>query len=356
MGVGPALLRLAALVVPALRHGPGPSVRHEVIIDVVHPRGDRVRLEIALANMACSASGSVASAIDASRGRRVRTSGSTASLASPASGPAASAVRCLNCSIVAAPSSNPMLLADRQQRHVRVPPPMPVPGRGGQDVPAPPARRRRAAASRRRTGKSTRPSMIRASAASSPAARAGLAQRTRRLRLRLCRRPRRLGNSGSACGGPASPRAAASGRRGPRRRITVVFATPSRRPISASDTPCPRQAAACSSRSRPACPADPAAAPGPAPPTPPAAPPRAASPRSSPSARTRRYPPTQETQLAQYADRPVPHHRIGRVVVEQHPAAHRDHTAAPTRVQAQISRLGHARRDRRLHATVLQRS
>ena len=56
--------------------------------------------------------------------------------------------------------------------------------------------------------------------------------------------------AGSSCwrGEPAGPAACApatgSARRGPRRRPTVVCAMPSRRPISVSDSPCPRQAVA----------------------------------------------------------------------------------------------------------------
>ena len=59
-------------------------------------------VSIADANSCCTATGSAASAICASRGRRVRRPGR---VPSPASGPASAAVRCLNCSVVAAPSA-----------------------------------------------------------------------------------------------------------------------------------------------------------------------------------------------------------------------------------------------------------
>jgi len=51
-------------------------------------------------------------------------------------------------------------------------------------------------------------------------------------------------NRGSAGGRPASPPGAGACPRGPRPRPTVVFATPSRRPISASLAPCSRHALA----------------------------------------------------------------------------------------------------------------
>jgi hypothetical protein len=44
----------------------------------------------------------------------------------------------------------------------------------------------------------------------------------------------------------APPPGAGACPRGPRPRLTVVFATPSRRPVSASLTPCARHALACS--------------------------------------------------------------------------------------------------------------
>ena len=65
-------------------------------------------VSIADANSRCTATGSAASAICASRGRRVRRPGR---VPSPASGPASAAVRCLNCSVVAAPSAKHMLTA-----------------------------------------------------------------------------------------------------------------------------------------------------------------------------------------------------------------------------------------------------
>ena len=58
--------------------------------------------------MRCSATGSVRSAIRARAGRRARRPGSAPS---PASGPASAAARCLNCSVVAAPSAKHMLTA-----------------------------------------------------------------------------------------------------------------------------------------------------------------------------------------------------------------------------------------------------
>ena len=61
---------------------------------------------IADANICCSFSGSVRSAIFASSGRRTRRPGSAPS---PASGPASAAARCLNCSVAAAQLSRSVI-------------------------------------------------------------------------------------------------------------------------------------------------------------------------------------------------------------------------------------------------------
>ena len=137
VGVRAAPFRLAALVVPALGDRLGAGVGDEMVIDVVHPGGDRVRRPASPGRPSPAAPADrAASAIAASAGRRVRRCGSTAS---PASGPAHDAVRCLTCSIVSAPSAKHMLVTDSSATSPdRYPPvPRPAPAADSSTCPAP---------------------------------------------------------------------------------------------------------------------------------------------------------------------------------------------------------------------------
>ena len=187
-------------------------------------------------------------AIRAKCGRSVRSPGSTAS---PASGPASAAARCLNASVVSAPSAKPMLTAAssatsagrrHRMRAARCPHP---PGRRTRAAASPPHTATRAplppaaaspAALRQAAGRQHQHQRAQASAAGSGS---GLSPG---LGIGL-----RLGEqepAGACC--PRSPPEAGACPRGPSPRLIVVCATSSRRPISASDTPCSRHALACS--------------------------------------------------------------------------------------------------------------
>ena len=202
--------------------------------------------------MRCSATGSVRSAIRARAGRRARRPGSAPS---PASGPASAAARCLNCSVVAAPSAKLMLTAVSSATSRGSPPaaartvPAPAcarnacssitpayrdqsapwagsgqaggPPPGGRPAPGSGSASARGSGSRSVPGPGTAPAPGSGSGSGSV-------------------------NRGSAGGRPAPPPGAGACPRGPRPRPTVVFATPSRLPISASLAPCSRHALACS--------------------------------------------------------------------------------------------------------------
>jgi len=206
----------------------------------------------------------------ASPGRRLRRSGRTAG---PASGPACAAVRCLICSILAAPSAKQMLVADSSATSAnRCPPPSASPATAAADRTwwHLPGWRMRAAASRPHTGTRTPlgdprprrqpPGPGPPAPAARPAPRPRRRPRQRRMRHQVPARPPAPAPARAAApvlaGGREAPAgagnrqarrtapAAGCAGRGPRRRPTVVSATPSRRPISVSDSPCPRQAAA----------------------------------------------------------------------------------------------------------------
>ena len=184
--------------------------------------------------MRCSATGSVRSAIRARAGRRARRPGSAPS---PASGPASAAARCLNCSVVAAPSAKLMLTAVSSATSRGSPPaaartvPAPACARNACSSIAPAYRDQSApwAGSGQAGGP---PPGGRPAPGSGPASARGSGSGSGSV------------NRGSAGGRPASPPGAGACPRGPRPRPTVVFATPSRRPISASLAPCSRHALA----------------------------------------------------------------------------------------------------------------
>src|SRR5487761_1395393 len=218
---------------------------------------------MACANMACSSSGSARPARPASAGRRVRRSGS---VTSPASGPASAAARCLNCSVVAAPSPKQALTAASS----RVPPRSP-PAAAASTCPAPacaanacssiaPAYRDHAVPSATTppaAGTSppggTAPAPGTGTAAGAGAGGTGTASGPGPGAGSFPAAPLASSSLTSASQPAASPSGslvpAGSGTCGPRRRPAVVPATPSRRPISRSLTPDARNCRAFSSTS-----------------------------------------------------------------------------------------------------------
>ena len=146
--VRPAFLRPAPLVVPALADRFRPGVGDEVVIDVVHAGGHRVRVQHRLGEQPPAApAGRRASAIAASRGRSVRSAGRAAS---PASGPASAGGQVLE--LLGRRRAQREAHADRRQQRQR-----PArPPAAAKIVPGAARAKKRAAASPLHTGSNTR--------------------------------------------------------------------------------------------------------------------------------------------------------------------------------------------------------
>ena len=133
VGVRAAPFRLAALVVPALADRLGAGVGDEMVIDVVHPGGDRVGGqhrggEHPLQRQRVGRVGD--------RGQPRPQGPQVRQHRQPGQRPGLAAARCLNCSVVAAPSAKHMLTADssatspRRRRPPARRPARPGPGPG----------------------------------------------------------------------------------------------------------------------------------------------------------------------------------------------------------------------------------